>query len=193
MVDYGDVELEKLHAFLKMLLPRLRGLGDDPILLDNAIRLSQYKLFNKHETKLDLFKGTAEELKAFGPGGGGANEDPREKLSEIIKRIHSLFTGKHSDPEIEGWFTAVVGNAIADDRIITQARANSSQEQFANGDFRSVLAQAVIKALTSHKSMSEQMLQDPKVFDDVADALLPEIYKQASASMPAGITKSVHA
>jgi len=183
IVDYDDVELEKLHAFLKMLLPRLRGQDDDPILLDNAIRLGQYKLFNKRETKLDLAKGTAEELKPFGPGGGAAHEDPREKLSEIIKKIHSLFTGKHSDPEIEGWFTAIVGNTVSDDRIITQAKANQSAEQFANGDFRSVLAQAVIKALTSHKSMSEQMLQDPKVFDDVAEALLPEIYARARVSV----------
>lgn len=181
IVDYDDVELEKLHAFLKMLLPRLRGLDDDPILLDNAIRLGQYKLFNKRETKLDLDKGTAEQLKPFGPGGGLAHDDPREKLSEIIKKIHSLFTGKHSDPEIEGWFTAIVGNTVSDDRIITQAKANGSEEQFSNGDYRSVLAQAVIKALSSHKSMSEQMLQDPKVFDDVAETLLPEIYKQARA------------
>ncbi len=181
LVDYDDVELEKLHAFLKMLLPRLRGQDDDPFLLDKSIRLGQYKLFNKRENNLDLATGKAEELDPLGIGGGLAHEDPKEKLSAIIKKIHSLFTGKHSDPEIEGWFTAIVGNAVADDRIVTQAKANSSQEQFANGDFRSVLAQAVIKALTSHRSMSEQMLQDPKVFDDVADALLPEIYRQARA------------
>ena len=60
-----------------------------------------------------------------------------------------------------------------------QAKATTSAEQFSNGDFRSVLAKAVIQALTSHRSMSEQMLQDPKVFDDVADVLLPEIYTQA--------------
>ena len=75
-----------------------------------------------------------------------------------------------------------MGNAVADDRIVTQAKANSSQEQFANGDFRSVLAEAVIQALTSHRSMSEQMLQDPKVFEDVAETLLPEIYARAKAA-----------
>jgi type I restriction enzyme R subunit len=184
IVDYGDVELEKLHAFLKMLLPRLRGKEDDPVLLDNAIRLGQYKLLNKREVNLDLAKGSAEDLKPFGPGGGLAHDDPKEKLSEIIKKIHSLFTGKHSDPEIEGWFTAIVGNTISDDRIVTQAKANKSAEQFANGDFRAVLAQAVIKALTSHQSMSEQMLQDPKVFDDVAETLLPEIYARARSVSP---------
>lgn len=179
IVDYDDPELEKLHAFLKMLQPRLRGHDDDPILLDNAVRLAGYKLVNKRENSLNLETGKPEEIQPFGPGGGLAHEDPKAKLSEIIKKIHSLFTGKHSDPEIEGWFTTIVGNAAADDRMVTQAKANSSQEQFANGDFRSVLAQAVIQALTSHRSMSEQMLQDSKVFDDVAETLLPEIYARA--------------
>lgn len=105
------------------------------------------------------------------------------KLSEIIKRIHSLLTGKHSDLESEGWFTAIVGNKVSDDCIITQAKANQSEERFTNGDFRSALAQAAIKTLTSHKSMLEQMLQDPKVFDEVADAILSEIYKRVRSSI----------
>jgi type I restriction enzyme, R subunit len=42
-----------------------------------------------------------------------------------------------------------------------------------------VLAEAVIKALASHHSMSDQMLQNPKVFDEVAEALLPEVYEKA--------------
>jgi len=34
--------------------------------------------------------------------------------------------------------------------------------------------------------MSDQMLQNPKVFEDVAEALLPEIYERAkSASLAA--------
>lgn len=36
-----------------------------------------------------------------------------------------------------------------------------------------------MKALSSHHSMSDQMLQDGKVFDEVADVLLHEVYSQA--------------
>jgi hypothetical protein len=46
-----------------------------------------------------------------------------------------------------------------------------------------VLAEPVIKALQSHHSMPEQMLQNPEVFDEVAEALLPEIYEQARAAL----------
>ena len=179
LVDYDDANLERLHAFLKMLLPRLRGQDDDPVMIDGAVRLAGYKLVNKREHSLDLEKGEARTLDPLGAGGGEPHEDPRTKLSEIIKKIHSLFTGKYSDAEVAGWFTAVIGNTASDERIVTQAKANPTAAQFANGDFKAVLAEAVIKALQSHHEMSDQMLQNPKVFDDVAEALLGEVYETA--------------
>lgn len=36
---------------------------------------------------------------------------------------------------------------------------------------------------TCHESMSKQELQDPKFFEDVAEALLPEIYARARQSI----------
>lgn len=182
LVDYGDPDLERLHAFLKMLLPRLRGQDPDPTLIDGAVRLARYKLVNKREHDLSLEKGEARALDPLGIGGGEVQDDPLVKLSEIIKKIHTLFAGKFTDAEIAGWYTAVVGNAAADPRIITQAKANSTPGQFANGDFKTVLAEAIIKALQSHHSMSDQALQNPKVFEEVAEALLPDVYERAKAA-----------
>ena len=118
-------------------------------------------------------------------GGGQGWEDPRQKLSEIIKKIHSLFTGKYTDAEIAGLFTAVTGNVVADERIQVQAKANPTAAQFANGDYKTVLAEAVIKALSSHHAMSEQMLQNPKVFEEVAEVLLTDVYEQARTASQA--------
>lgn len=63
--------------------------------------------------------------------------------------------------------------------LAEQAKANSTAGQFANGDYQSVLPQAIIRALESHHSMSEQALQNPKVFEEIADLLLPEVYEKA--------------
>lgn len=178
LVDYEDPDLKRLHAFLKMLLPRLRGQDPDPTLIDGAVRLARYKLVNKREHDLNLEKGEARALDPLGIGGGEVQDDPLVKLSEIIKKIHTLFAGKFTDAEIAGWYTAVVGNAAADPRIITQAKANSTSGQFANGDFRTVLAESIIKALQSHHIMSDQALQNPKVFEEVAEALLPDVYER---------------
>lgn len=179
IVDYNDPDLEKLHAFMRMLLPRLRGNTDDPLQLDKAIRLANYKVMNRQDHELDLKKGEAKQLDPFGVGSGEPFEDPNAKLSEIIKKIHSLFSGKFTDAEIAGWFTAVVGNTANDDRVIAQAKANPNMHQFANGDFEKVLSESIIQALSSNHAMSEQMLQNPKVFREMAEALLPEIYDRA--------------
>lgn len=47
------------------------------------------------------------------------------------------------------------------------------------------LADAVSKALQSHRLMSEHIPQHRKVFDDVAEALLPEIYERLAPQCPA--------
>lgn len=186
LVDYDDHELEKLHAFLQMLLPRLRGQEVDPVLIDGAVRLAGYKLVNKREHTIELEKGEAKALDPLSAGGGQAWEDPRQKLSQIIQKIHSLFTGKYADAEVAGWFTAVTGNVVADERIQMQAKANPTASQFANGDYKLVLGEAIAKALASHHAMSEQTLQNPKVFEDVAQALLEEVYERARTGAGAG-------
>ena len=64
LVDYDDPDLERLHAFLKMLLPRLRGQDPDPMLIDGAVRLARYKLVNKraHDLSLENLRFFAERI-----------------------------------------------------------------------------------------------------------------------------------
>ena len=187
LVDYDDQDLEKLHAFLKRLLPRLRSEDGDEPAIDSLARLAGYKLKNMTEHELELDKGEARKLDPMAAGGGLPWDDPRLRLSIIIKKMNEIFAGKHSDAEFEGWATSVIGNASADAALGEQAKANSTAGQFANGDYRNVLSQAVIRALESHHSMSEQTLQNAKIFDEVAELLLPEVYERARG-IPVSIT-----
>lgn len=149
-----------------MLRPRLRGgASDDNLMIDGAARLAGYKLKNKTEHDLELEKGKATKLDPLAAGDGRPWEDPNQRLSLIIKKINEIFAGKHSYAEFEGWVTSVVGNASADATLAEQAKANSTAGQFANGDYRNVLSQAVINALESHHSMFEQTVQNAKIFE----------------------------
>jgi type I restriction enzyme R subunit len=179
IVDYDNPDLEKLHAFMRMLLPRLRGKTDDPILLDKAIRLANYKIVNKQDHDLDLKVGEAKPLGPYGVGGGEPFEDPNAKLSEIINKIHSLFSGKFSDADVMGWYTNVVGNTATDDTILKEAKAASSMEQFAKGSFEDRLAKAIINGLASQHALSDQALRNKQVFQDLAAMILPEVFEQA--------------
>jgi len=97
--------------------------------------------------------------------------------------MNEIFAGKHSSAEVEGWFTSVVGNVTHNAAIVEQAKANATPAQFANGDYRKALTHAVIKALESHASMSDQTLQDEKVFEQVAEVLLPEVFQRARQTL----------
>ncbi|MBK6008760.1 hypothetical protein JJB11_21895 [Ramlibacter ginsenosidimutans] len=66
---------------------------------------------------------------------------------------------------------------------MARAKVNPTAGQFANGAFKAVLAEALIKALQSHHSMSDQMLQNPKVFEDEEEALLPQVAARLSLNM----------
>jgi type I restriction enzyme, R subunit len=68
--------------------------------------------------------------------------------------------------------------------------ANPTAAQFGNGDCRTALAEAVTKALNSQHSMSDQALQDPKVFNEVAEACLAEVYAKAREAQAAACGKA---
>jgi type I restriction enzyme R subunit len=137
---------------------------------------------------LELDKGEAKKLDPLTAGGGKPWDDPKLRLSLIIQKMNEIFAGKHSDPESEGWATSVIGNTSANIALIEQANANPTASQFANGDYRSILSQSIIRALESHHSMSKQALQNPKVFDELAELLLPEVFERARSQWKQGDT-----
>ena len=57
--SYDDADLERLHAFCRMLLPRLQGKGSGEEALDKSVRLAGYTLVNEQTHQLNLASGTA--------------------------------------------------------------------------------------------------------------------------------------
>ncbi len=48
--SYDDADLERLHAFCRMLLPRLQGQAGGDETLDKSVRLAGYKVVNDKST-----------------------------------------------------------------------------------------------------------------------------------------------
>lgn len=88
LVSYDDVDLERLHAFAKCLLPRLRGKTDGSDTLEGSVRLGGYIVKNPTEHKLSLDGGTAKPMNPMGPGGGVPWDDPSARLSAIIQKMN---------------------------------------------------------------------------------------------------------
>ena len=178
LVSYDDADLERLHAFAKCLLPRLRGKTDGGDTLEGMVRLAGYIVKNPKEHKLNLDGGEAKPMKPMGPGGGEPWDDPNARLSAIIKKMNEVFSGNLSDADFRGYATTLIGKMVEDATLQEQAQANDTAESFGNGAYEQKLTGAVVDALESHSAMADQALKHPKVFKGLASLLLDEVYRQ---------------
>lgn len=178
LVDYDDADLERLHAFAKCLLPRLRGKTDGGDTLEGLVRLAGYKVINPKEHKLNLGGGEAKPMNPMGPGGGDPWDDPNDRLSSIIQKMNEVFSGNLSDADFRGYATTLIGKMVDDATLQEQAQANDTAESFSNGAYEQKLTGAVVDALESHSAMADQALKHPGVFKGLASLLLDEVYRQ---------------
>lgn len=176
--SYDDADLERLHAFCRMLLPRLQGKAGGDEALDQSVRLAGYKVVNEKKHNLSLEGGKAEPMKPMGPGGGQAWEDPEDRLSAIIKKMNEVFSGNLSEADFRGYATTLIGKMVADPILLEQAKANDTVQAFGNGAYESKLNTAVVEALESHESMADQALRHEAVFKGLANLLVEEVYQQ---------------
>lgn len=178
MRSYDDADLERLHAFCRMLLPRLQGKAGGDEALDQSVRLAGYKVVNEQKHKLDMEAGKAEPMKPMGPGGGQAWDDPEDRLSAIIKKMNEVFSGNLSDADFKGYATTLIGKMVNDPTLQEQAQANDTVDAFANGAYETKLNNAVVDALENHSVMADQALRHEKVFKGLANLLVEEVYRQ---------------
>lgn len=176
--SYDDADLERLHAFCRMLLPRLQGKAGGDEALDQSVRLAGYKVINEKQHKLSLEAGKAEPMKPMGPGGGQVWEDPEDRLSAIIKKMNEVFSGNLSDADFRGYATTLIGKMVADPILLEQAKANDTVQAFGNGAYEAKLNNAVVEALENHESMADQALRHEAVFKGLANLLVDEVYQQ---------------
>jgi type I restriction enzyme R subunit len=77
---------------------------------------------------------------------------------------------------------------MLENEVLAQQAATNSKEQFALGDFNTVLMDAVIEGLDNYQSMASQVLGDEKVKKGFGELLLELVYgtfqKQAKSSNP---------
>lgn len=178
MRSYDDADLERLHAFCRMLIPRLQGKAGGDEALDQSVRLAGYKVVNEQKYSLDMEAGKAEPMKPMGPGSGQAWDDPEDRLSAIIKKMNEVFSGNLSDADFKGYATTLIGKMVNDPTLQEQAQANDTVNAFANGAYETKLNDAVVDALENHSAMADQALRHAKVFKGLANLLVEEVYRK---------------
>lgn len=178
LVDCGNPDLERLHAFARNLLPRLYGKTEGGDRLDDAVRLSGYKIKDPTEHRLRLESGEAKPMKPMGPGLGEPWDDPKDRLSAIIEKMNEVFSGNLTEADFRGYATTLISKMVEDSTLREQAQANDTVEAFGNGAYETKLNYAVVEALENHAAMADQALKNSQVFKGLASLLLEEVYQR---------------
>ena len=179
IIPYNDAELEKLFVYGKNLMPRLAEASkSDMLSLDSDVKLTHYRLQRLGEQALDLEK--AEVIKLAGvseAGTGGAPEDERKELREIVAKMNDLFAGEIGEADFVGAVTTWKGHLMTNESLAEQAK-NNSEEQFAMGDFKEAFMDVVIDAKDASNSIADQLLKDPRVFGVMQGMLAKMVWQQ---------------
>ncbi|MFO1432113.1 MAG: DEAD/DEAH box helicase family protein [Candidatus Competibacteraceae bacterium] len=179
IVDYDDTDLEKRSIFFTHLLPWLRQENAEPAIDLNAVELTHYRLEALAERRLAL-KDDEEKNKLkpiTGLGSGGVQEPNPTTLAALIHELNQLFEGELSDADLLGYANHIKGKLLENETLARQAAMNS-KEQFALGDFNTILLDNVIEGLDRYHEMAGQVMGDERIRKAFAGILLDIVYHE---------------
>ncbi len=177
IIDWQDVELEKLYAYGRYLLTKLPyRMSGGMLALDDEVALSSYRNEKTFEGSAALMQGETATVIGITDSGTGIVHDKTAPLSEIIEVINERF-GTDWTPEDRLLFEQISGDMVADEKLASQARENSRDQ------FKEVFEPEVLKAFVSRKGRNEKIVNDFMSNADmravIIGALLEDVYRQA--------------
>jgi type I restriction enzyme R subunit len=123
IVPYRDADLECLYLYGRHLLNRLPRRGDGGVDIGD-VDLSHLRIQKTGQHDLALTAEGAAELRGFGEGGGGAKEQEKSLLSELIEKFNDKFGTDFTDQDVITPFS----EAKADPKV--RAAAVNDEENF---------------------------------------------------------------
>jgi len=177
ILNYEDTDLAKRYAFFKHLLHPLKDIikyspDDRPQIDLSGVKLTHYSVKAKNSLELQLDPGKVSELEGIYDAGSG-KVNPKEKgfLSEIIQKLNDLFEGELTGTDMVNYANAVKDKLMESEDLAQQA-ANNTKPQFALGDIRGLVTDAVIEHRSANNSMANQILADDNKLKSFIDIMV---------------------
>ncbi len=172
--DYGNTDLEKRAIFYKRLLPLL-DFGREREGIDlSKVQLTHHALKARGQRDLVLDQGGVTMLPPIKEAGGGLIQDlERERLSQIIQRVNTLFEGELTDEDKLTYVNEVIKRKLMESEVLREQAAHNTRQQFGSSpDLDSELLRAIMAALDAHTTMSTQALNSDRVRQGLKEILL---------------------
>ncbi|RUM69391.1 MAG: hypothetical protein DSZ07_04675 [Sulfurovum sp.] len=169
IVNYEDVDLEKLWAFVKHLIPNLKEYETREPIDISMVELTHYKLHKHDEVNIAL-SGEDNELKSGNPGGAVARDPEKELLSYVVSEMNALFEGNFTDNDMLSYARTLKSKMAENSKVMEQV-ANNSQEQAMMGGFKESMVSAIIDSMEIHQAQAEEVLSEEKIMEGLAKVI----------------------
>ena len=175
LIDFGDPELENFAAFARLLSKRLDGVTPDNIDLAGLV-LTGWGIQQQPVVINPENEGEDAILHPTGPGGGGLAPQPAF-LREIISRLNALF-GETTPIVDQASFVNQIASIARENNTVMAQVENNSREDALRGTLPGAVADAVVRALTSHQALASLVLKQDRQSMGALTDLIYDLLKE---------------
>ena len=179
VITFTDAELEKLHAFGRLLLRRLPIKRDElPVEIQKNIDMDSYRIKPTASGKIGLARGVGE-LEPQGGGGGIPPPTPfPEPLSQIVQELNERFGTDFTDDDKV--FIKHLEGKLATDRAL-EASVKVNTPENARLTFDHVANDKVQELIDTNFKFYKQINDDPEFGKFLLDWLFERYSQRMSA------------
>jgi type I restriction enzyme R subunit len=181
MIDFHDPDLERLYAFGRLLITKLKISTDGgSIDIEDDVKLAFYRLSMTHQGSVALVAG--ETATVSGPTDVGTGRDKEEdtaKLSEIVGVLNERF-GTDFTKADQLWFDQIIEDMTTDKDLGDQARSNPI-ENF-KLEFDPKVMEAVVGRIERNENIASQFLTNEQLREVAVQMMMQEVYKRLQSS-----------
>jgi type I site-specific deoxyribonuclease (restriction subunit) len=169
IIRYDDERLHRFAAYAKLLVRKLHIEGDPTPHLEDEVSLQYYRLQQVYEGSIEL--ENEEGQLANNPDTGGASEDEKDNLSNIISKLNERWGTEftHMDKVIE----QLTEDMIEDAEV--KARAHNSMDMFSIV-YAERIQDIMLERMNQNQDFAIKYLSDLQFKADVDRVLLPLIH-----------------
>ncbi|WP_271828889.1 hypothetical protein [Commensalibacter communis] len=184
IVDFNDIELEKLAFFTKYLYPLLRLDNVEDSIDSNNMMMTHYRISKQKQKEIDLTKGNSITLY---PAKVGEGETPKDRhtefLCEIIQKMNDLFAGEDfSEKDFLNYANVILGKVSENEKAMAQVK-NNTKEQVMLGQFPVEVEKAIIESSNIHKIIAYKALANKEIAKDIASIIFDMLMQRQFAKM----------
>jgi len=172
IIDFQDIDLEKLAAFGRFLALKLPKRPTERVNFNDEIILDSYRLDKVYEGSLSIVaEPSLTGLEYI--GDGKKQVEKLAPLSELIHKLNERCGGKLSEKD-RLFFEQIADDMTTDTKIVEQAQANNDESQFRLG-FDRKFVNAMIKREEQNRFISETIMANDDVMHMVCDYVAKEV------------------